>query len=118
MRAIISGGATGGHIYPALAVVRELAGRGESPPEVLWLGGGGQREEELVSQAGLPYRATNFLVGPDQPLKVKLVEPFHPGSGSNARSPLSIWAWVTVSPALTAVPLSLSVPLAGSESSR
>lgn len=52
MRLMISGGGTGGHVYPALAVVQELS----SSTEIMWVGSRGGMEEALVKKAGLPYQ--------------------------------------------------------------
>jgi len=68
---MISGGGTAGHVYPALAVVSELGDTNgewrtvngkqwETEPgkvEVLFVGGVGGIEAELVQRAGLPFRA-------------------------------------------------------------
>jgi len=50
---MISAGGTGGGVYPALAVVEAL----ENSMDVLWVGGIGGMEAELVSRAGLKYEA-------------------------------------------------------------
>ena len=50
---MICGGGTGGHVYPALAVVAELQRQGFSREQLLWVGTKGQMEEELVPRAGL-----------------------------------------------------------------
>lgn len=55
MRLLIAGGGTGGHIYPALAVVRSLRARAGAP-ELGWLGGHRGLEASLVPAAGVPLR--------------------------------------------------------------
>ena len=65
MRVIISGGGTGGHVYPALVVARVLlagpeaaeAVNSDRAPEVLYVGSQGGMEERLVARAGLPQEA-------------------------------------------------------------
>ncbi|HEU5347093.1 MAG TPA: undecaprenyldiphospho-muramoylpentapeptide beta-N-acetylglucosaminyltransferase [Ktedonobacterales bacterium] len=52
MRILISGGGTGGHIYPALAVARELQARYNA--EILYLGDANGLETQIVPAAGLP----------------------------------------------------------------
>ncbi|RME51561.1 MAG: undecaprenyldiphospho-muramoylpentapeptide beta-N-acetylglucosaminyltransferase [Caldilineae bacterium] len=51
MRLMISGGGTGGHVYPALAVVNAL----DPATEVVWVGSEGGIEKELVERAGIPF---------------------------------------------------------------
>lgn len=53
MRILISGGGTGGHIYPALAVARELRDRYDA--ELLYLGDVNGLETDLVPRAGIPF---------------------------------------------------------------
>lgn len=48
---VIAGGGTGGHIYPGLAVAKDLASRGY---DVHWVGAAGGLEEKIVTHAGLP----------------------------------------------------------------
>jgi len=50
---LICGGGTGGHIYPALAVVTELRRQGAND-QFLWIGTQGEIEEKLVPDVGLP----------------------------------------------------------------
>ena len=50
-RVVIAGGGTGGHIFPGLAVSRELRAR---EIDVHWLGGRRGLEAELVPERGLP----------------------------------------------------------------
>jgi UDP-N-acetylglucosamine--N-acetylmuramyl-(pentapeptide) pyrophosphoryl-undecaprenol N-acetylglucosamine transferase len=52
MRVIVSGGGTGGHIYPALAVATHL--RSQYGAEILFLGSDDGLETQLVPAAGLP----------------------------------------------------------------
>jgi UDP-N-acetylglucosamine--N-acetylmuramyl-(pentapeptide) pyrophosphoryl-undecaprenol N-acetylglucosamine transferase len=54
MRLMVSAGATGGGIYPALAVLQALGNR---PEEVLWVGSIGGIENDLVGRAGVPFKA-------------------------------------------------------------
>jgi UDP-N-acetylglucosamine--N-acetylmuramyl-(pentapeptide) pyrophosphoryl-undecaprenol N-acetylglucosamine transferase len=48
---VVAGGGTGGHIFPGLAVVRELQALGAEPH---WLGARRGLEAELVGQRGVP----------------------------------------------------------------
>jgi UDP-N-acetylglucosamine--N-acetylmuramyl-(pentapeptide) pyrophosphoryl-undecaprenol N-acetylglucosamine transferase len=59
MKVIFSGGGTGGHVYPALAVATALAQElGDSEAlDALYLGTTSGIEKELVDRAGLPFRA-------------------------------------------------------------
>jgi UDP-N-acetylglucosamine--N-acetylmuramyl-(pentapeptide) pyrophosphoryl-undecaprenol N-acetylglucosamine transferase len=54
MRILISGGGTGGHIYPALAVARALQERYGA--ELLYLGDENGLETRIVPQAGIPFK--------------------------------------------------------------
>ncbi len=53
MRILVSGGGTGGHIYPALAVARELQRRYDA--ELLFLGDINGLETKIVPAAGIPF---------------------------------------------------------------
>jgi UDP-N-acetylglucosamine--N-acetylmuramyl-(pentapeptide) pyrophosphoryl-undecaprenol N-acetylglucosamine transferase len=53
MRILVSGGGTGGHIYPALAVAREL--RIKYDAELLYLGDANGLETRIVPQEGIPF---------------------------------------------------------------
>ena len=70
---ILSGGGSGGHIYPALAVAQALRqGEGEeAPPELRYVGARGLLDESIVGRSGLPFtgvRAGPLRVG--SPLRV------------------------------------------------
>lgn len=54
MRFVITGGGTGGHIYPALAIAQGLL-RKYPAAQLLYLGRAGGLEEELVPRAGIPF---------------------------------------------------------------
>lgn len=54
MRLMVSAGATGGGINPALAVLQAL---GDKPEEILWVGSVGGMETDLVRRAGVPFKA-------------------------------------------------------------
>lgn len=60
LRLLIAGGGTGGHIFPAEAVLQELAARA-IPVEALWIGEEGGREEEVAGSHGIPF--TTIQVG-------------------------------------------------------
>ena len=55
MRIVVSGGGTGGHIYPALAVCEAL--RNHDPEcELLYVGSTSGMEAQIVPAAGVPYQ--------------------------------------------------------------
>ncbi|PJJ75190.1 UDP-N-acetylglucosamine-N-acetylmuramylpentapeptide N-acetylglucosamine transferase [Thermoflavifilum aggregans] len=58
-RIIISGGGTGGHIFPAIAIARALQ-QLEPDIQVLFVGAKGKMEMEKVPQAGYPIRALDI----------------------------------------------------------
>jgi UDP-N-acetylglucosamine--N-acetylmuramyl-(pentapeptide) pyrophosphoryl-undecaprenol N-acetylglucosamine transferase len=51
---MVSAGATGGGINPALAVLQAL---GDKPEEILWVGSDGGMETDLVRRAGVPFKS-------------------------------------------------------------
>ncbi len=55
MRYIISGGGTGGHIYPALAIAMEIKER-DKEAEILYVGTERGLESELVPKEGIPFK--------------------------------------------------------------
>ena len=54
-RAIISGGGTGGHIFPAVSIAEALRRR-YPDIDILFIGAEGRMEMERVPQAGFPIR--------------------------------------------------------------
>lgn len=61
---VFTGGGTGGHIFPGVAVAHEIRRLSPSTP-ILWIGAEGRLEETLVPDAGLTLRAlpVRFLQG-------------------------------------------------------
>ncbi len=60
MRLLICAGGTGGGVYPALTVLRELNNNqteGQIPLDVLWVGGTGGMETELVQREGIAFES-------------------------------------------------------------
>lgn len=59
MRIVLSGGGTGGHVYPALSIAHAL--QRELPPtdtlDILYIGSSGGAESEIVQRAGLELRS-------------------------------------------------------------
>lgn len=54
MRIVVSAGGTGGHIYPALAVLDKLK-KEDKNLEVLYIGTKGRMESEIIPKRGIPY---------------------------------------------------------------
>lgn len=52
MRLLICAGGTGGGVYPALAVLKAL---GDDAKSVLWVGGEGGMEAEMITRLDIPY---------------------------------------------------------------
>ncbi|ANZ61759.1 UDP-N-acetylglucosamine--N-acetylmuramyl-(pentapeptide) pyrophosphoryl-undecaprenol N-acetylglucosamine transferase [Secundilactobacillus paracollinoides] len=55
MRLMVSGGGTGGHIYPALAVINELK-RQDPNAEVMYVGSQRGIESTIVPELGIPFK--------------------------------------------------------------
>lgn len=56
MKVVISGGGTGGHIYPAVAIIEELKRRNENI-EILYIGSKTSMESELIPSLGINYKS-------------------------------------------------------------
>ena len=54
MRIIVSAGGTGGHIYPALAIINKFKEK-EKDLEVLYIGTHNRMEKDLIPQRGIKY---------------------------------------------------------------
>jgi UDP-N-acetylglucosamine--N-acetylmuramyl-(pentapeptide) pyrophosphoryl-undecaprenol N-acetylglucosamine transferase len=59
MRIIVSGGGTGGHIYPALALINEIK-KIDSTVEFLYIGTEKGLESTLVTREGIPFKTINI----------------------------------------------------------
>ncbi len=55
MRIIISAGGTGGHIYPALAIIEKIKEK-EETSEFLYIGTHNRMEKDIVPKKGIPYK--------------------------------------------------------------
>lgn len=55
MRIIISAGGTGGHIYPALAIIDKIKEKDKNS-EILYIGTHNRMEKEIVPKRGIPYK--------------------------------------------------------------
>lgn len=56
MRAIVSAGGTGGHIYPALAIIHKIMEK-EPASEILYIGTTDRMEHTIIPQEKIPYFA-------------------------------------------------------------
>jgi len=114
-------------VYPALAVASELLGGGSSGQaardEVLWIGGLGGMEAELVRRAGVPFEAIHaggvHGVGWRLPLNalnlargffeaLRLVRSFEPEAvlvtGGFVAAPVALAAWLSRAPVVVYLP--------------
>ena len=56
MKIIVSAGGTGGHIYPALAIIKKFQEK-EKNLEVLYIGTHNRMEKDIVPEMGIKYEA-------------------------------------------------------------
>ena len=73
LKVLVMAGGTGGHVFPALAIVKELQQRGH---EVEWLGTRGRIEERLIPQEGIPIHYIDVKGVRRNGLKSLLTAPF------------------------------------------
>ncbi|MDD4643920.1 MAG: glycosyltransferase, partial [Bacilli bacterium] len=60
MRVIVSAGGTGGHIYPALAIINKIRAK-EPNSEFLYIGTHNRMEKDIVPKYGIEYRALTVM---------------------------------------------------------
>ena len=56
MRVIVSAGGTGGHIYPALAIIKKIL-KEEPNSEILYIGTHNRMEKDIIPKEGIKYEA-------------------------------------------------------------
>ena len=54
MRVVISAGGTGGHIYPAIAIINKIKEE-EPQSEILYIGTTNRMEKDLIPELGIKY---------------------------------------------------------------
>ena len=92
MRIVVSAGGTGGHIYPALAIIDKLK-KEYKDLEVLYIGTKSRMESEIVPKRGIPYEGIEiygfsknvlkdiknvFLISNSYRKCIKLIKDFKP----------------------------------------
>jgi len=60
MKVVITGGGTGGHIYPAVAIIEELKKRDEKI-EILYIGTKNSMESELIPSLNIDYKSIEVM---------------------------------------------------------
>ncbi len=60
MRVIISAGGTGGHIYPALSIIKKIKEK-EPDSEILYIGTTSRMEAKIVPEMKIPYVGINVI---------------------------------------------------------
>ena len=58
MRIVISAGGTGGHIYPAIAIINKIKEE-EPKSDILYIGTSDRMEKDLIPELGIKYKAIN-----------------------------------------------------------
>ena len=54
MKVVITAGGTGGHIFPALAVIEKIKEHGDN--QILYIGSKDRMEKDLIPKEGIPYK--------------------------------------------------------------
>lgn len=60
MRVIITAGGTGGHIYPALAIINKIKMK-EPQSEILYIGTHNRMEKDIIPERGINYKALKII---------------------------------------------------------
>ncbi len=60
MRVIVSAGGTGGHIYPALAIINKIKAK-EPNSDILYIGTHNRMEKEIVPKYGIKYKELTIV---------------------------------------------------------
>ena len=60
MRVIISAGGTGGHIYPALSIIKKIKEK-EPKSGILYIGTTDRMEAKIVPEMGIPYKGVKYF---------------------------------------------------------
>ena len=60
MRVIISAGGTGGHIYPALSIIKKIKEK-EPNSEILYIGTKNRMESKIVPEMKIDYVGLNVI---------------------------------------------------------
>lgn len=55
MRIIVSAGGTGGHIYPAIAIINQIKEK-EPNSQILYIGTSDRMEKDLIPELGIEYK--------------------------------------------------------------
>ncbi len=71
MRVIVSGGGTGGHIYPAISLIEEMKSR-DQEISILYVGTPDGLESRLIPERGIPYRSIH-VKGLPRKISLKLI---------------------------------------------
>lgn len=121
---MVSGGGTGGHVYPILAVLEQLASENSAAPEAFYVGDASALEAELAAREGLPFCAiatasvtgASLLSMPSRLIRVamgtaqaaRLIDNLSPqvvmATGGYVCAPVVLGAWLRGVPSLVYLP--------------